>query len=130
MALAKGKELKQLTGQVFVGVAALIGRAVERELQRRIEHHCREQVGEAAAEVLTHVGDLLLEQHNIGQLLPAHRKESEPELDLGGLFGLGPPGEPAEPLALQGLRLPAPAGPAAAGGRLVQRERTTRPPGR
>ena len=66
--LAEGKELQQFTGQVFVGVAAVIGRAVE------------------------------------------------PELDLGGLFGLGPPGEPAEPLALQGLRLPAPAGPAGAGG--------------
>jgi hypothetical protein len=69
--------------------------------------------------VLTDGGDLLLKQHDIGQLLPAHRKESEPELDLGGLFGLGPPGEPAEPLVLQGLRLPAPAGPAGAGGEMA-----------
>ena len=68
----------------------MIGRAVERELQGRIEHHRREQAGEAAAEVLTDGGDLLLEQRNIGQLLPAHRKETEPELDLGGLFGLAP----------------------------------------
>ena len=32
MALAEGEELKQLTNQVFVGVAAVIGRTVEREL--------------------------------------------------------------------------------------------------
>ena len=43
-------------------------------------------------------------------------EEAEPELDCGGLIGLGPPGEPAEPLALQRLRLPLPTGPAVAGG--------------
>jgi hypothetical protein len=33
VALTEGEELQQLSGQVFVEVAAVIGRAVERELQ-------------------------------------------------------------------------------------------------
>jgi len=109
---AEGEELEQLTGEVFVGVSAVAGEAVEGDLQSRIEHHRHEQLAVAAVEVAADGGDLALQQQWIGQLTPVHREHAQPELHLPEAALLRAPGELAEPAALQVVGLTALAGPA------------------
>jgi hypothetical protein len=72
MTFAEGKQLEQLTGQVFVGVAAVVGGVVEGDLQDRI-----------------------------AQLTPVHREYPQPQLHLPETALLWTPGQLRQPAALQ-----------------------------
>jgi hypothetical protein len=88
----------------------VVGGPVERDLQCRIEHHGAQQLPEAAVQMPADGGDLALQQNWVRQLTPVHREHPEPQLHLPDALLIRSPGQLAEPVALQGLRLAALAG--------------------
>jgi hypothetical protein len=116
VAFAEGEELEQLARQVFVGIGAVVGGAVEGQLQGRIEHHGGEQRCEAAAQVAADGGDLALQQKRIGQLVPVHREHAQPEVHLLRGGQIRPPGKLLQPAGLKPFGLAAAAGEPLFGG--------------
>ena len=90
----------------------MVGRAVERDLQGRIEHQGAQQLAEVAVELPVDGGDLTLHQRHVRQLAPVHREQPQPQLHLPEAALIGSPGELPQPAALQSLRLIALAGAA------------------